>query len=103
MEMQLFRETPYPDAFQPVSELDAFAQQVYEFIRLEPAFTGPLRKRSIEKLGCTKSQFDTAFKKLQVSFNIVRSSDPSLKNDFWLTMREMHLDIVNSLEPEQTL
>jgi hypothetical protein len=78
--------------------LDALAQQVYEFIRLEPAFTGPLRKRAIEQWGCTKSQFDTAIKKLQISLNIVRSNDPSLKNDFWLTMREMHLDIVHKYE-----
>ena len=98
MEMQYFRETHYPAAFQPVSELDALAQQVYEFIRLEPAFTGPLRKRAIEQWGCTKSQFDTAIKKLQISLNIVRSNDPMLKNDFWLTMREMHLDIVHKYE-----
>ena len=70
------------------------AQDVYELIRLEPAFTGTLRKRAIAELGCTKSQFDTALKKLQVSLNIVRSNDPKLKNDFWLPMREVHLDIV---------
>ena len=98
MEMQYFRETHYPAAFQMVSELDALAQQVYELIRLEPAFTGPLRKRASEQWGCTKSQFDTALKKLQISLNIVRSNDPMLKNDFWLTMREMHLDIVHKYE-----
>jgi len=98
MEMQYFRETHYPASFQPVSELDELAQQVYEFIRLEPAFTGPLRKRAIEQLGCTKSQFDTALKKLQISLNIVRSNDSSLQNDFWLTMREVHLDLVNQYE-----
>lgn len=98
MEMQFFRETHYPAAFQPVDELDALAQHVCDWIRMEPSFTGPLRKRSIEKLNCTKSQFDTALKKLQVSLNIVRSNDPSLKNDFWLTMREMHFDIVKEHE-----
>ena len=46
------------------------------------------------ELACTKSKFDTALKKLQVSLNIVRSNDPKLKNDFWLPMREVHLDIV---------
>ncbi|MEZ6088696.1 MAG: hypothetical protein R3C05_11855 [Pirellulaceae bacterium] len=95
MEMRYFRETHYPASFQPVSDLDELARQVYELIRLEPAFTGPLRKRAMEELGCTKSQFETALKKLQISLNIVRSNDPALKNDFWLTMREMHLDIVN--------
>ncbi len=94
MEMQYFRDVHYPDAFQPVGELDPLAQQVYDLIRLEPQFTGPLRKRAIAELGCTKSKFDTAMKKLQVSLNIVRSNDPKLKNDFWLPMREVHLDIV---------
>jgi len=94
MEMQHFREVHYPNAFQPVVELDSLCQQVFEFIRLEPAFTGKLRKRAIENLDCTKSQFDTALKKLQISLNVVRSNDPDLKNDFWLPMREVHLDIV---------
>ncbi len=95
IEMQHFRDVHYPYAFQPVSELDPLAQGVYDLIRLEPAFTGPLRKRAIAELGCTKSRFDTALKKLQVSLNIVRSNDPELENDFWLTMREVHLDIVH--------
>jgi len=67
---------------------------VYEFIRLQPEYTGPLRKRAIAELACTKSQFDTALKKLQVSLNIIRSNDLKMKNDFWLPMREVHLDIV---------
>lgn len=94
MEMDHFRDVHYPDVFQPVVELDRLARDVYEFIRLEPNFTGPLRKRAIAELGCTKSQFDRALKVLQVSLNIVRSNDPKLKNDFWLPMREVHLDIV---------
>ena len=103
MEMQHFRNEHYPETFQPVSELDPLSQEVYELIRLEPAFTGALRKRAIEELGCTKSRFDTALKKLQISLNIIRSNDPKLKNDFWLTMREVHLDIVNSCKIDQTL
>jgi len=98
MEMQHFRVVHYPDAFQPVIELDSLPQEVYELIRLEPAFTGPLRKRAIAELACTKSQFETALKKLQVSLNIVRSNDPKMKNDFWLSMREVHLDIVSKHE-----
>lgn len=96
MEMQHFRDVHYPDAYQPVCELDTLAQEVYECIRLEPNYTGPLRKLAIAGQGCTKSQFDTALKKLQVSLNIVRSNDPKLKNDFWLPMREVHLDIVQT-------
>ena len=98
MEMQHFRNVYYSDAFQAVSELDPLSQEVYDIIRLEPSFTGPLRKRAIAGLACTKSQFDTALKKLQVSLNIVRSNDPKLNNDFWLPMREVHLDIVREHE-----
>lgn len=98
MEMDHFRDVHYPDSFQPVSELDPLAQEVYEFIRLEPAYTGPLRKRAMARLACTKSQFDSALKRLQVSLNIVRSNDPKLKNDFWIPMREVHLDIVRMHE-----
>ncbi len=94
MEMEHFRDVHYPLAFQPVGELDSLSQGVYELIRLEPSFTGPLRKRAVLQLACTKSQFDTALRKLQVSLNIVRSNDSKHKNDFWLTMREVYLDIV---------
>ena len=98
MEMQHFRDVHYRQAFQPVFELDALSQEVYELVRLEPACTGPLRKRAMARLDCTKSQFDTALKKLQISLNIVRSNDPKIKNDFWLTMREVHLDTVQKHE-----
>lgn len=98
MEMQHFRDIHYPEAFQPVREIDSLAQEVYELIRLEPDYTGPLRKKAIARLNCTKSQFDTALKKLQMSLNVVRSNDPKLKNDFWLPMREVHFDIVQEHE-----
>jgi hypothetical protein len=94
MEMRHFRSVHYPEAFQPVGELDSLSQQVYELIRLEPNYTGPVRKLAIARQGCTKSQFDTALKNLQISLNIIRSNDPALKNDFWLPMREVHLEIV---------
>ena len=90
MEMQHFSDVHFAEAYQPVHELDTLSQQLYEFIRLEPDYTGPLRKRAIAELGCTKSRFDTALKKLQISLNIVRSNDPRFKNDFWLPMREVH-------------
>ena len=98
MEMEHFRNVHYPEAFRPVSELDSLAQRIYDFIRLEPDYTGPLRKRAIAERSCTKSRFDTALKRLQISLNIVRSNDPKMKNDFWLTMREEHLDIVQMHE-----
>ena len=100
MEMQHFRNKHYPESFQAVSELDLLSQNVYDLVRLEPAYTGPLRKRAMKELACTKSQFDTALKKLQISLNIVRSNDPKMENDFWLPMREVHLDVVRQHEPK---
>lgn len=94
MEMNYFRLKHYPVAHQPVAELDQLAQNLYELIRLEPGYTGPLRKRAMASTGCTKSQFDTALKRLQISLNIVRSNDVMYENDFWLSMREVHLDLV---------
>ena len=44
--------------------------------------------------GCTKSRFDTALKKLQISLNIARSNDPSLKNDQWLAFSDLYPEIV---------
>lgn len=93
MEMQYFRNQHFPKSFQPAAELDGLAQQVFNLIRLEPNYSGELRKRAIQDFGCTKSQFETALKKLQISLNIVRSNDPKMKNDFWLPMREEHLDL----------
>ena len=98
MEMTYFRDTHYPTAFQPVSELDQLAQDVYKLITLEPDYTGPLRKKAMANFACTKSQFDTALKRLQISLNIVRSNDRMYENDFWLSMREVHLDLVNRYE-----
>jgi len=94
MEMEYFRTVHYPKNFQPVSELDTLAQGIFEFVRDEPSFTGDLRKQAMAELGCTKSQFDTALKKLQISLNIVRSNDPNIDNDLWLAFDEVHLDIV---------
>lgn len=98
MEMNHFRDVHYAAAYQDVMELDPLCQEVFELIRLEADYTGPLRKRAMARFACTKSQFDTALKKLQISLNVVRSNDPKLKNDFWLPMREVHMDIVQQHE-----
>ena len=94
MDMEYFRTRHYPEAFQSVSELDARSQQLYKLIQQEPNYTGKLRKQIMEETGCSKSQFELSLKKLQISLNVVRSNHPSHKNDFWLAMREVHLDIV---------
>jgi hypothetical protein len=93
MEMEYLRTEHYPKTFQPVSELDLLAQGIFDYIRIEPWFTGDLRKVAMEEFGSTKSRFDTALKKLQISLNIVRSNDPKLKNDQWLTFNDLYPDI----------
>lgn len=98
IEMEHFRLQHFPTAYRTPATLDPLAQDIYERIRLHPDYTGPLRKQAIARQGCTKSQFDTALKNLQISLNIVRSNDPSLKNDFWLPMREIHPDLVQAQE-----
>ncbi|GHC00971.1 AlkZ-related protein [Cerasicoccus arenae] len=96
MEMEYLRSTHYPKAYQAVSELPLLCQQIFECIRIEPWFTGDLRKHAVAEFHCTKSRFDTALKKLQISLNIVRSNDPNLDNDQWVPFREVHLDIVEA-------
>ena len=94
MEMEYLRNVHYPKAYQPVSELPELCQKLYECIRIEPWYTGDLRKRAIEEFNTSKSRFDTALKKLQISLNVVRNMDPAIENDQWLLFREVHLDIV---------
>lgn len=94
MEMEHLRNHHYPNHYQPVEMLDPLSKGVFELIRNEPWFTGELRQCAMDEFGCTKSRFDTALKKLQISLNIVRSNDPSLDRDQWLTFEEVYLDIV---------
>jgi len=93
IEMEHFRTVHYPEHHQPVTELDALSQAIYEFIADEPACTGDLRRRAVSELGCTKSRFDTALKKLQITLNVVRSNDPKIENDLWLTLEEVYPDL----------
>ena len=62
-------------------------------IQAEPWETASLRNEMIEEYGCSKSQFDTALKNLQISLNIVRSNDPDIERDTWLTFQELYPEI----------
>jgi hypothetical protein len=53
-------------------------------IRNEPWETTDLRREIMDAHGCSKSQFDTALKNLQISLNVVRSNDPAIERDTWL-------------------
>ncbi len=94
MEMEYLKKIHYPQAFRPISEFDNLTQRIYEYIQIEPWFTGDLRGITRERHNCTKSQFDTRLTKLQISLNITRSNDPNLKNDQWLPFKEVYSEIV---------
>lgn len=98
IEMTYFRDVHFPGNYVAARKLAELPQRIYEMIRLEPGFTGTIRKRALNELGCSKSQFDTALKKLQISLNIVRCNDPKYSNDFWIPMRDAHLELVQSNE-----
>lgn len=93
MTMDYLRDVHFASAYQPVEALNRLAQHVYEKIHMEPWETGPLRNEVIEEMGCSKSQFDTALKNLQISMNIARSNDPDVERDTWLAFLELYPDI----------
>jgi len=97
MEMGYLDEVHLPSAYQPVESLKPLAQQIHEKIRMEPWTTTDLRKEMTEEVGCSKSQFDTALKSLQVTMNVVRDCDA--EQDTWLTFREVHAEIWNKHVP----
>lgn len=96
MEINYLRDVHYPAAYQPVSELDHLPQEIFELVKVDPSHTGELRKLAMAQIGCTKSRFDTALKKLQISLNIVRSNDPNETGDRWLPFKELYPDIVEA-------
>lgn len=93
MAMTYLAEVHFPAAYKPVATLNHLAQQIFEKIRNEPWTTSELRQEIIRETGCSKSQFDTALKNLQISMNIVR--DAAAEQDTWLTFAETHADIWN--------
>lgn len=94
MDMNFLRDEHYKSAKRPVSSLNEFAQCAYEYVRVEPRYTGELRKLVMADCGCTKSRFDTALKHLQISLNIVRTNDLNEERDLWLPFSELYPDIV---------
>ncbi len=93
MTMNYLRDVHFASAYKPVEQLNRLCQHVYEKIRMEPWETGPLRNEVIDEFGCSKSQFDTALKNLQISMNIARSNDPEIERDTWLAFVELYPDI----------
>ena len=47
----------------------------------------------MQEFGCSKSQFDTALKNLQITMNVVRMNDPSAERDTWVPFKEQYLNV----------
>ncbi len=95
MAMDYLREVHFKSAYKPIDKLNPLCAHIFEKIRVEPWDTTSLRNEMIQAYGCSKSQFDTALKNLQISMNIVRSNDPDIERDTWLTFQEQYPDIWN--------
>lgn len=93
MSVDYLREVHFPAAYRPIAQLKPLAWFIFDMVRAEPWETGDLRRAVIEDYGCSKSQFDTALKHLQISLNIVRANDPDADRDTWLTFQEQYPDI----------
>lgn len=93
MTLDYLRDVHFAAAYRPADALNLLAVQTFEKIRMEPWETTDLRREMIEELGCSKSQFDTALKNLQISLNVVRSNDPDIERDTWLAFEEQYPEI----------
>jgi hypothetical protein len=93
MTMVYLRDVHFAAAYKSIYSLNRLAEHIYEKIRMEPWETGSLRVEVIDEMGCSKSQFDTALKNLQISMNIARSNDPEIERDTWLAFSELYPDI----------
>ena len=91
MEMDYLENTHFAVSYKPVDKLNQLAQQVFEKIRNEPWTTTDLRGEVVQQTDCSKSQFDTALKNLQISMNVVRDCDA--EQDTWLTFEEVYSEI----------
>lgn len=93
MTMDYLRNVHFASAYKPVEQLNRLSRYIFEMIRNEPWETTDLRREIMEAHGCSKSQFDTALKNLQISLNVVRSNDPAIERDTWLAFQELYPDI----------
>ena len=93
MDMGYMADTHFPQAYKHVESLNQLAQNISDKISAQPLDTTALRKRVIQELNCTKSQFDTALKNLQITMNIVRLNDPQAERDTWVPFSELYLDV----------
>lgn len=93
MDMDHMVRDHFPQAYKDIQTLDSLAQHMYNKIVVEPWDTTTLRKAAMQEVGCTKSQFNTALKNLQITMNIVRLNDSQIERDTWVPFKELYLDV----------
>ena len=93
MDMKYMADVHFPEACKHVRTLNTLAQFLYDKISEEPWDTTTLRKNTVVEFGCTKSQFDTALKNLQITMNIVRLNDSEAERDTWAPFRQIYPDV----------
>lgn len=93
MDMAYMADTHFKSAYKNVRSLNSLAQYINDRVSEEPAETGTLRRMAIEEVGCTKSQFNTALKSLQITMNIVRLNHPDAERDTWVPFQELYIDV----------
>lgn len=93
MDMDYMIREHFPNTYRKIESTDDLMQQIYRAVETEPSDTTTLRKRIKTETGCSKSQFDTALKNLQITMNIVRLNDPQIERDTWVPFKEQYLDV----------
>lgn len=99
MTLDYLRNYHYPQFHKDIGTCSRLAQRIYELIRFDPYKTTELRRASIAQFACTKSQFDSALKELQITLNIVRSNEPEVERDTWLPFQEIYYEIYREHHP----
>ena len=99
MDMDYLDDVHFAAAYNPVASLNQLAGRIFEKIRVEPWMTSELRNEIIRERGCSKSQFDTALKNLQISLNVVRVADA--EQDTWIPFREAYAEIWTKHVPDE--
>lgn len=93
MDMDYMADIHFPKAYKHVRNLGRLAHYIHDRVMTEPWDTTTLRKTAMQELGCTKSQFDTALKNLQITMNIVRLNDSQSERDTWVPFKELYLEV----------
>lgn len=93
MDMNYMARDHFTRAYEDIKTQDRLAQHIHSKIAVEPWDTTALRKATMQEAGCTKSQFDTALKNLQITMNIVRLNESRIEIDTWVLFKELYLDV----------